>query len=589
MLASELPIEITLFIARFLQSADKIQCCLVCKAWTPAFQQSLFEAVIIKRYSGANKLVDSTNLANNLLQRYGHKTQTPEISKSTFLGDHQLYALQKYLPNIQYFKWSSKEIKLLLLTDFNGWNLWAESLTDLEITVKDYGYDILPKILDSIRSNLHRLKRLHFEGLNYDSFSPCTFDDFELLNDQLPELTKLLLTVQFDKMSPDELLKVKEINPRPYLKTLGMFIEKNTYEWLYYIAVKYPNISSLKLLSFTESTISFQTYQASQMLAKLSCPFQHLEKLTVEVGSTSEQTYLDFVNRLGLFNVPIKEIDLTIYNSLSFNVSNKDILQSIKIFANTLEKLRIVYFISSYYSGFSDELVYCPRLVDLTIEIQGTTTMLDVLLEQYPSLKNLSISSGDLTLRPDLTILSIEHGLSHFSLKDSFITASTLNYISICCKKLSTMRLKFVNIKGPQQGNTGDNCIDMSSTHFTKLNIKGIQFFDSFNRVQIALFVLSSSVAPIKNTWVYSIPDALINNGSSQLITRKLNEEESKEAEKYFCNFAGSVCPEDTKEQVDEYIKSLSENDWRPVLPKGYSTFKYGSLKTLLFDGEHKE
>ncbi|KAL0085700.1 hypothetical protein J3Q64DRAFT_1108078 [Phycomyces blakesleeanus] len=581
MLASELPFEITLLVANFLQPRDKVQSCLVCKAWLPAFQESLFETLFIQSEASANKLMDSINSSISPLQRYGHKTRTLNIGKNTSLGDQQLYTLQQHLPYLENFRWYSASVKLLRSIDFGGWNLWAESLTNLEITVKFCIHTELPRTFTLIRSNLCRLKRLKFYTA-YTTLFTYTFDDFELLNDQLPELTYMSLSAQFKEMSPAELLKVNKVEPRPYFKTLEIVIKNTTYEWLYYIAIKYPNISTLPRFDFSRSIADMQTSQAPKMFAELLYPFQHLANISVHANTPSEQIYLNFINQLCLFNVPIKAIDLNIHDSSSNNISSNNILESTKIFANTLEKIKIIYLQEDIlHLSFSEKLEYYPRLVDLNIYISNATVMLDILLEKCPALKTLTITDGFLTFRSDFPLFSMEYGLSDLSLSFMSISASTLNNISISCKNLSSMHLEFVDITGPRQKHAVENCIDMSSTHFTKLYIESTQFINTLDQDRISTFAFSASLIPTENIWVYSSPSNSINHRQLQSTTLKLNEEDSKEVEEYFRKYPGMVRAEYTKDQLRETIKDLSIGRWASQLYNGYVRFKYGSARNL--------
>ncbi|OAD73155.1 hypothetical protein PHYBLDRAFT_65756 [Phycomyces blakesleeanus NRRL 1555(-)] len=583
MLASELLFEITLIIANFLQPSDKAQCCLVCKAWLPAFQESLFETLLIQTEASVNKLVDPTSSASKLLQRYGHRTQTLDITKNILLSHRRFFTLQKHIPNLKHFKWNDASVRILGPTYFDVWNLWAESLTNLEITMQFCPYDIPPTSFNSIRSNLRRLTRLKFI-IPFKTLFTCTFDDFELLNDQLPELTYISLSARFDEMSPDELLKVKKVKPRPCLKTLEMDIKNTTYNWLHYLAIKYPNINTLSRLDFSQSGANLHTSQALKLFAELPCPFQNLKNISVHANTPSEKIYLDFISQICLFNVHIKTIDLNIHNSSGDTGSSNDMLQLTKTLANTLEKIKIVYFQEDIrHFGMFDKLEYYPRLVDLDINVKGATVMLDTVLEKCPALKSFAITDGVLNSRPEFSLLPMEYGLSSLSLISITVASTTLNQLSISCKNLNTMHLETVDITISRQKNSVDSCIDMSSTHFTKLYIKSTQFINILNEDRIALFSVSSSLTPAENIWVYSSYNDSIKNRKFHSITLKLEEEESKGCSAYFRSYPGTVRAEYTEEQLYEIFKGFSISRWAKILFKGYVSFKYGSAKKLCF------
>ncbi|KAL0083847.1 hypothetical protein F4703DRAFT_1981994 [Phycomyces blakesleeanus] len=590
MLASELPYEITFLIANFLQPRDKVQCCLVCKSWLLASQESLFETISVKSYCNVNELVYATNPENNLLRKYCHKTRMLNIGRNICLRDRQLLALQKNLPCVQVFKWNNAIVEQYQLINCCGWNLWEKSLTNLKITVLRHDYASLSNIFVSIRSNLSRLRRLHITDQYNERALQCTFNDFELLNDQLPELIYMSLSVHLYEMKPAELLKIKYVKPAPRLKVLGCCVEEATIEWLYYLAVKYPNISTLKTFDFSRFTIDEQTSLAGNIFKQLSFPFQRLENIDVCVNMASEQVYLDFVNQLRLFNTSLKAICLSVDGISRDSMSSNNIIKSTNVFANTLQTIEIKSCPGIVQClDLIPELVYYPHLVDLNICIKDAIVNLDVLLEKYPLLKTFSISDGVLNSSPNLPIPPTENALCDLSLSNMSISASTLKSISIFCKKLTNMELKCVDIEGSQQGATLYYCIDMSSTHFTTLFIESIQFTNVVNQDTINMFAFSLSNVSAENTWVYSWYMQANVFMAQQSKARKLNKEESKEAGEYFHNFPRNIQPKYTKDQIHDTIRFSSKDNWRDVLSNGYAIFKYGSVKNLLLETKHEK
>ncbi|KAL0084946.1 hypothetical protein F4703DRAFT_1981853 [Phycomyces blakesleeanus] len=544
MLASELFFEITLIIASFLQPKDKVQCCLVCKAWHPAFQESLFETLIIQTRASIDKLTDPTNSAGKLLQKYGFRTQTLQIIK----------------------------------------NLRAETLTNLEITMKCCIFIEPRKTLNLISSNLCRLKRIYFHTVDKKPFIH-TFDDFEFLNDQLPELTYISLSAQFQEMSPAELLKIERVSRSPCFKTLESFITQTAYGWMCHLAVKYPNISTLKTVSFSQSIIDLQSSRVLKMLATLPSTFNQLKNIAIHVENCSEHLYYDFVNQLRLFNIPIKTVEINVLNSTKDYGPTRNVLLAAQIFANKLERIKIIHrqqFRLAF--GVSYKFACHPRLVDFNIQISKAKVILDTILESCPSLRIFTITDGDLIFMSNSHIFSIKHGLRNLSLNNMSIPGRTFNQISTCCNKLSNMQFRCLIKLGLQPGNDIDTYIDMSSTYFTKLNINDIQFLDPVNQVKINIFIFSSSVNSTEKIWIYSNPTKVPFLRNHQQITQRLNEKESRGIGLYFHEFPMPVRALFSREQLLEPVMQFSLNGSERELYYGYATFKCGSIRSLVFD-----
>ncbi|KAL0084581.1 hypothetical protein J3Q64DRAFT_1821884 [Phycomyces blakesleeanus] len=593
MLASELPVEITLSIAEFLELEDKIQCCLVCKDWLPAFQESLFKQVFVKNRCGVRTLVDTNSSANRLLQRYGHRTGTLDIRNNN-LDERQLYSLQQHLPYIRCFNWAYTSVCQLQSINFCGWTLWAECLTSLKITSRSDDLIEIRHTLNLICSNLHQLKRLYFHTSNTDSFT-YTFDDLELLNDQLPELTYISLSAHLDDMSPDELLQIKNVKSRPCFKTLEIDIEKYTCEWMYYIAAKYPNISTIKTIYFQRPTgVDPPTSQALTLLAELPRPLQQLESISMSVKATCTYMYRDFVNKLRVFDIPVKNIELCVSFGWALNNSPTDCAPlTADPWANTLEKISITYFRGcSNLFNFCNGVDYYPRLVDLDIDVFGVSVLLNIVFASCPSLKTIKFTGGTLLHKSNSSTTLISHELRDISLLNASVFTKTLTYISMLCNNLKNMLLDRVNIIESERGINEKSCIDMSSTHFTKFHIRSVLYDICDEHCKVEIFLFPSSVEKIEKTicrpqiptedvwacfWAEPGPDCRL----VYLCSQKIGEEAEK-IDRYFRTFSYKPHQQYSKDQCQELVKQLSLNSWEDVLYCGYVTFKYGSVKNLV-------
>ncbi|KAL0085435.1 hypothetical protein J3Q64DRAFT_1849116 [Phycomyces blakesleeanus] len=592
MLASELPVEIMLCIAESLELRDKARCCLVCKGWLPGFQKSLFEIIVLNKI-GINKLLDPTSPASNLLLEHGHNTRTLRIRKDSLLHNRKLYAFQKHFPNLECFRWElSRLIEPFVPNDIYGWNMWTESLTKLELHLSYHVNNDQDKIFNLVRLNLCRLKQLKL-CVSGSDMHPFTFDDFELLNDQLPELMCMSITARFEEMNYDELSKVKEVKPRPCFKSLQIHIGKSTYEWIYYIAIKYPNISTVGLLYFGQAlSLNLLAYQTLTRLAELPRPLQQLERIDMTVHVLAVHIYQIFLNQLHGLNIPIKHVWLAVASRHCLDNASKDYARlTAKPWANTLKELSITYY--SSYSGsfhFFNHDDYYPCLVDLNITVYGAVIFINVVLANRPSLKTIKVTCGLVSYGLGSSTPSIKHGLRDLSLLKTKISTKTLTYISIYCDNLKNMTLDRVKILESQNIINSPHCIDMSSTHFKKLRIKHIEFIKQ-TKSNISVFLFPSSEEkrekikyrrqnPTENVWACFHDWESYDKGLIFDVQKK--GEEAEKIEEYFRAFSYMSRRLDTMHQSLELVDRLSLGIWASFLPDGYVTLKYGSVEDLV-------
>ncbi|KAI9014489.1 hypothetical protein CLU79DRAFT_766959 [Phycomyces nitens] len=579
MMASELPFDILRCIGYHLQNKEIAQCCLVCKKWVSPFQECLFEQISIHNYTQFAEAVDISSPTNNLIKRYGHKTRKLSISPGTEIDGQQLWCLQQELPYIQQFTWSGAYLDKDLSLD-TGWNMW-KYLTDLEINAKNYYTDMAKDAFYSILPHLHILKRLTFQPDLYEHVVfGHSMQELELLNEQLDRLDYMLLGAQPMDISPQELSSIKDVKPMPCLKTFDAIIDICPYEWLYYIAVKYPNISTLKTVELS-GTANDQSFEAAKMFELLPFPFQHLQVIHITVNQSYAQLYLNFCSQLQRVDCQIKELDITLANTMDDIAIFQDVLVSAKSFLKTLQKLTIrSSWIDKLYWLFTKRLHTC-NLVELDIWVEHTKVAMDVLLDKCPSLKIFKIAAGSIFIRSATPTVSADHGLENLSLNVMSVPVNALNHISFCCKKLESLRLECVNIMGSQSESISTDCIDLSSTHITELYIDNIRFYEhskTFN-----LFALSLSTNPTEFIWVYSIYQKLKEHRQSKSKTGKLDKEESKVAKEYFCGLPENTGPDSTKAEVYKDIHSMENSNWQKIIQNGYILVKCASLKNLIF------
>ncbi|KAL0077641.1 hypothetical protein F4703DRAFT_1880258 [Phycomyces blakesleeanus] len=254
MLASQLPFEITIHISNYLSTKDRIECSRVCQAWAIAFQESLWDSIVISDKTTLNNICHPGSAIYQTYRTNGCYVKSLDLGLRLFATDKQLHTLQNHFKNLQYLR---TQCSSLSATDFGtnapNWSMWG-TLTKLEMNL---GFIKTPhikaKLLD-ILACLPRLEQLHIAQDYTSKTVQFTLRDFETLHASLPLLEHLTLDMESQLITTSDLKLVqKNITPATKLKSLVFTVNRSGHRWLYYFAIKYPNIDGLATISFDAS------------------------------------------------------------------------------------------------------------------------------------------------------------------------------------------------------------------------------------------------------------------------------------------------------------------------------------------------
>ncbi|KAI9013894.1 hypothetical protein CLU79DRAFT_721960 [Phycomyces nitens] len=390
---SELPFEILIYIASFLSTNDRLSCITTCKTWEPAFQETLWNTVDI-RHKG------KLNAIHNLLVSKGDSiySQGKHVRKLVFavglkVNSDQLCSFQKHCQKIQHLVIREGGLSKDYFLKRPDWKLWG-SLTSLEICLSGLNLVNEPKELNYILSHLPRLRRLDYVDAMMGPRPVYKLDDFETLHAHLPQLEHLSMAVWLDSIPTKDLSLIQATPPAASLTTMKLYVDNMDIWWTYYMAQKYPNISTLEMKIDTEFRRPNDFRQSATLeLFNISRAFPCLENTVITCRPNTEWSQLTLWNLLCRFDTPQRHLKYDLHSCYDMSGSlERTVSASIQSCTKTLESFHI-----SSYIDFSDlckvskVLGFCPNLVDLQITSYITVVGLDVFLDHCLVLKSLTL------------------------------------------------------------------------------------------------------------------------------------------------------------------------------------------------------
>ncbi|KAL0075906.1 hypothetical protein J3Q64DRAFT_1841110 [Phycomyces blakesleeanus] len=497
MLASELPFEILTLIATHLSQKDKLCCMSVCRAWNVPFRDALWDTVDINRKERLEAICNLSTVQQNIYQTQGNRVQALRLKRRIETTDHQLCILQRFFQQI---KRLNIELNALTVKDFgrmSDWSLWR-SLTDLKMYIPRLDDGRRKKDLVDILSCLPRLVRLDISEHSRFSAHRYTWDTLESIHAHLPRLKYLQLSLPFDPIPANDIKHIKSITPATNISTVRLLGHNVNLGWLYYFAVKYPNVHTLesRLLQREASwTRDIPDNETLRLLSSFQRPFPHLKAVTITQEATPGLQLDLFLEILQRFFGHLKSINYNLHTTGGSSLDN-DHPQSISdnpilLSSSALEKLVLqVGPISTTPQLRSPlRLGVNSRLVELDLNFFDTSIHLDSVLNDCVSLKRMKLRSGVITLTDHLadrpssssssssSALLFAHGLESVELCRAKVDPKVFNYLSFRCRFLNEMILNDVSIPALISKETGSFCLDMSYTHFKNLKLHGVEFY----------------------------------------------------------------------------------------------------------------
>ncbi|KAI9013789.1 hypothetical protein CLU79DRAFT_768746 [Phycomyces nitens] len=605
MLASELPYEILASIGRYLPTKECNEYTTVCKSWTLPFQEALWGSLSINSLSKVEYICNSSSQQQNIFKTHGHLVYELKLKCYFSITHHQLSVLQHNFQNLRHLQMQCKMLQTVKLEDMAYWNLWGSIETLSVQQPKPFianGLDGLVKIL----SFFPRLRQLSIS--EYTSFRKMTYTwkDIETISLCFPRLDKLEMNIQFDAIPDEEVTHVKNVIPTNSITTLCADTRYTNPQWLYYFALKVPNITSMELnVEYHNNGRPEDWAKASTMLSTLR-PFGHLREIILKKCVFREGSpALILLKMFHSLRVPLKAIYCNMDCGMGGARGTRNMIDiCAKSFSESLESLTIERDIRLNFQCTTPiTLSIYPRLTKLSLLKFDVCIALDVILDQCISLEDLSL---DLPCVSASQADSPTHGLRTISLFNSKVHSGLFGYLSSRCRNLSFMTLENVKIFGKVRKDTGSLYCEMPYTSLEVLHMHGVQYyllddskdlhdslqcrrhtnnFDETKAILINLMVIEQTGGGSldgctpntpKQSWFHTY---LGNSAEPKAMIRALGKTEQGYAKRYLESFPHTRQLFLGRSNIRRgYYGWEPRRLWRKDLVRGYTTWKCNSV-----------
>ncbi|KAI9019480.1 hypothetical protein CLU79DRAFT_757338 [Phycomyces nitens] len=605
MRASELSFEILSLIASLLTNKDKLCCTLVCNAWKAPFQDALWSRIEISGYEKLDSLFNVLLEANIYLAN-GHRVRELLFNKGVATSEEQLLTTQKYFRNISYLK-----IRLGNLSYSHpavvpaDWSLWGK-LTRLEIYVSGLNSENEAQDILHVISSLPVLERFDLTDNYYTRRKPYTFQDFESFHRYSPRLKYLAMDLLTTTISIEDILQA-DIVPTTVLTTVNLFNRTMDLGWLYYCALKYPNVHTFGWkMDCRQDPAQVQDQDQDQIMSRfaaLECFFPHLDTLFVRDILKIDLRHTIFWKLLCQFGVFPRNLyyDLEWIDSTPYQ-SRRTLGNGMYSCPNHLKTLSLTSFNHNFLLTYSLlTLGEFPQLVDLHIMLNRASIFFDVLLDQCLSLKTLRLDNC-LILFDSTSRNCVKHGLRRLQLSHLKVDPRTFDYISLHCQELSHLYLSEVRVIGSMSKDTGALYLNMSYTRLKLLKLENVHFYSSkteYDKDLIKLLCIKQSeistisgldnpgsverrlISVLEGLWLHYYQSR--SEGKLGAKIRILHADEIEYAKRYFVSFRNKMTV-----LADSYMTwnelGPVQSSWKDDLCQGHVEISCRYLEELSID-----
>ncbi|KAI9011999.1 hypothetical protein CLU79DRAFT_440108 [Phycomyces nitens] len=620
-----IPFEIIEYIARFIEFKDKLQCALVCKYWSLKFTELIWKKINISSQRQLEDICNSQIPKHIIYRNNGHHVHELHLEVSIDANDIQLYTLQQYFPNIRRL---IVEHEAFIGDDFArhaDWNLW-KCLTEMSLNLDTVDIFITDMEFQGILSCIPHLQWLHIIQNNEDDTKRVNLQCFELIHSHLQKLKYIDIDMDFEEISDTDLSIIPRVLPAKSLTTLITPVYTTEYRWIYYFAMKYPNLHTMKT---NTDEVDRQFYECPSDLPNLSTSqslFNQLKNLDIVISDNQDSLRRNWAKVLS-DDMPLNHIDLTIIELPPKEPLFPDYIfnQYVQPYSARLESftVRIHGPISRLFN--TTTLNSCPRLTTLTLCTHLATISLSTILDHYQSLTRLIIDSSQVITGESQSEIPTTHRLSILGVRSASFRFDFLAYVSNRCRDLKYISMHNVHICFPIYTRTRHLCIDMSHTHLKYLvhsnvryNISEMMYGAdySINFVHLSLIdrcpqqtedinIISTQkiLAQYTHGIIKDYNDNPMNKSSSKIesdpiwfystysrcwsnvwesVTWQLRRDEIETATEYFKNVSGRDFPMASAFENSGNIHG-SRGKWDLDLFRGFVTLKFGSIAKYEF------
>ncbi|KAL0081643.1 hypothetical protein J3Q64DRAFT_1696962 [Phycomyces blakesleeanus] len=514
MAASQLPFEILTIVATFTSTQDILSCTTVCKTWTAPFQNSLWHTINIHCKEKAKYFFHALSAHQDIYEKNGHRVRSLFLARNLGMIDAELCRMQAYFTNLRCLSIQYGNICTYSQRTVGNWGLWG-SLKHLEIHFPGLTKKSRAKAMFKMLSVLPGLERLIITEDYGNPNHRLTWRDMETLHSFLPRLYYFHMDVPFGAIYPEDLDKIRCLSPEPNLITVHLFNNTLSLGWLYYAAIKYPEVTNFgwKVNRKEESTLEyyeniecpyyddpydyspgsplysdiseeddmvFETQEeALTAFATLAQFFPRLETLAIDERQMKEWVHSVFWVTLRHFDVSPKHLRFSLGEPINaFEKSQETIDKCILACSTTIETLELeisdshLFHTPTYFDSFS-------HLVHVKLKMYSVNLELDILLDNWVSLKTLSLSMDveKISITTKIPRYPPLHGLQTIEIELAVMHSNVFTYLSSRCRQLNTMVLRQVEIQDSVSSKTGCFYFNMPHTQLKTLRMHEVSFY----------------------------------------------------------------------------------------------------------------
>ncbi|KAL0094349.1 hypothetical protein F4703DRAFT_1012810 [Phycomyces blakesleeanus] len=518
-MASKLPSSILGNIANNLITRDKLQASIVCKSWRTPFQDSLWKEITLTSNSQIAEICDRSNPRHKIYQKNGHLVRRLYSGWYISIKDVQLYILQRSFQNLTHLHIQGDT---LTRNDFGreaDWGLW-KGLEEFEISAPRLGSNNDIEYLFSILSFFPGLKKFTMTESYCHNSEGYSWRHMEIIHELLPKLEELHIDIPLTEISAEDIKLFKTIVLPTRITKLTVAAQNIRFEWIYYFSIKYRNIHTLTWNnSIEKESATYETRsEARALVSEVKTIFPNLKHAYFEGnGSRADSEHLSIRQTLAHAGVFFKSL----YYNVRWDFDKPELVEKFFIdclyyFTSTIENFTLIS-----TNSFRDvckvpmTIIRCPVLTNLNLILPESFVAFDHLLDQCTSLKNLKLSLREIFISPGASLTPPEHGLKSLFFIEARTTPRLFTYISLRCRRLTSMRLDGLKVIGRIDKDTGTLRLDMSHTKLEFLLLSCIRFYSLPSPPPSSLSHLSQSQSQSQSPPSLSSPAAAVAAAAS--------------------------------------------------------------------------
>ncbi|KAL0073744.1 hypothetical protein J3Q64DRAFT_1745029 [Phycomyces blakesleeanus] len=608
---SKIPPEILTSIAIHVPDESLPQCSLVCKQWREVFFKKLWEKVEAHDKKSTAAVFDISSENRYLI--YGQYVKTIYIYGDYHVSSKDVLFLQQLFPNISYV-WLTLLCTEMTDTD-TDWSTWKA----LKTFVMDFRHcidSILIKLCPAILSQLPNVTDL---VLFFEDSYISKIGDFEAIHDYMPSLRVFTHNTDQARLTDEDMERIAKTAPANSLLSFTLRVKIQDLRWLYYFALKYPNVREMDLQFYGQKDYlkDSDLAVASSKISMLSHVFPSLEKIAFFTRQFNPLFRFAFRKIFHQKTVFIKEFKYEFFGVTPDDRIFETMKEVMSICSETIEYIQFAK-TGNYMEDFtphdiSKSFIYCPRLTTLSLQDCNASIQVDMIADYCPSLKELYLFSGRIYIGPETVKSARPHGLRILMLYSVYTDPDTLKYISVRCESLSHMILDRLRVFGSISADTGNLLIDMSSARLTELRFSRLRFIapgeigPPYRQNEIDLIKLVRLIAPYPRTvegreqieesstdhvpicktaahW-FASGLKYMQNTSSILI---LKQAEIDRLQEYFDNYQENMLS-GKMETIQISKESETPQTWDMDPSRGYVTFMCGYAEGFAINEVHED